>query len=176
MTTRTGSAPRPVSGEVIGESRSERWRGFERRFGTISHILDEAIPIPGTGQRIGLDPAIGLIPWVGDILSAAVSFWLIAEAARFRIPGIVLLRMTFNALVDLAIGIIPFFGDLFDIVSRANTRNLELVRRYALDEQASTLEHRLFFAGLALIFHGAVWLFLVAVGALLGAIGRALGL
>jgi hypothetical protein len=37
--------------------------------------------------------------------------------------------MSVNLLIDLAIGIIPFIGDLFDVVSRSNSKNLELFRR-----------------------------------------------
>jgi uncharacterized protein DUF4112 len=158
---------RSRSGPVIGPSRTERFRAFERRYAAVSRMLDDLVPIPGTGQRIGLDPVIGLVPWIGDLISAAVGFWLIAEAARFRIPPVVRVRMILNTTVDLAVGAVPFLGDLFDIVSRSNSRNLELFRRYATDTNASTAEHRAFLAGLALVVVGLIWLAAMLLGWLL---------
>jgi hypothetical protein len=158
---------RSVSGPVVGPSRSERFHAFERRYTAVSRVLDDLVPIPGTNQRVGLDPVIGLVPWIGDLVSAGVGFWLIAEAARFKIPSVVLVRMVLNTLVDLTVGAIPFLGDLFDIVSRSNTRNLELFRRHATDAYASTTEHRTFLAGLALVVVGLIWLVAVFIGWLL---------
>jgi hypothetical protein len=155
------------SGPVVGLSRTERFRAFERRYAAVSRFLDDLVPIPGTNQRIGLDPVIGLIPWFGDLVSAAVGFWLIAEAARFRIPSVVLVRMVLNTTVDLVAGAIPFLGDIFDVVSRSNRRNLELFRRHATDAGASTAEHRAFLAGLALIVVGLLWLAATFLGWLL---------
>jgi hypothetical protein len=159
--------PRRVSGPVVGEARSERFRAFERRYAAVSRVLDELVPVPGTNQRVGIDPVIGLIPVVGDVVSAGLGFWLIAEATRFRIPTVVLARMVLNTLVDLAIGAIPFLGDLFDVVSKSNKRNLELFRRYATDPGASTTSHRLFLGGLLLLIVGVVWLMVTAIGWLL---------
>jgi hypothetical protein len=158
---------RSRSGTVVGSSRSERFRAFERRYAAVSRILDDLVPVPGTNQRIGLDPIIGLIPWFGDLVSAVVGFWLIAEAARFRIPTVVLTRMVLNTTVDLLVGLVPFLGDLFDVVSRSNARNLELFRRHATDVHASTAEHRAFLAGLVLVVVGVLWLAVTLIGWLL---------
>jgi Domain of unknown function (DUF4112) len=164
---RDGDDIRSVSGPVVGQSRTERFRAFERRYSAVSRVFDDLVPVPGTEQRLGLDPVIGLIPWFGDLVSAGVGFWLIAEAARFRIPRVVLARMVINTSVDLLIGLIPFLGDLFDVVSRSNRRNLELFRRYATDASASTAEHRAFLAGLGLVVIGLLWLAATLIGWLL---------
>lgn len=155
------------SGTVIGPSRSERFRSAERRIATISRVMDDLVPIPGTGQRIGLDPVIGLVPVVGDIVSAVAGVWVIVEAARFGIPTVVLVRMCWNAAVDLVVGAIPVLGDLFDVVSRSNRRNLELFRRHALDPAASTGEQWMFLGGIGLIVAAVVWLVWTAISALL---------
>jgi hypothetical protein len=145
-------------GEVVGASRAERFHAAEARIGRVTHVLDELVAIPGTRQRVGLDPIIGVIPVIGDSVAAVVGAWVIAEAARFGIPRIVLARMILNMLVDLAIGSIPIIGVVFDVVSRSNSANLALFRDHALDPDATTAGHRAFFAGLVLIMLGAIWL------------------
>jgi hypothetical protein len=154
-----------IEGEVVGASRAERFRAAERRIGRVTHALDELVAVPGTPVRVGLDPVIGLIPVVGDVVAAAVGAWVIGEAARFGIPRVVLGRMVVNLLVDLGIGAIPVLGDLYDVAFRSNARNLDLFRRHALDPDASTRGDRAFFAGLLLLLVGAAWLLLTALGA-----------
>jgi hypothetical protein len=158
---------RRVRGEVVGDARADRYAAFERRFATVSRVMDELVAIPGTSVRIGLDPIIGLVPVVGDALSALVGFWLIAEAARFGVPRIVVGRMVANTVVDLGVGSVPVLGDLFDVVSRSNSRNLALFRRHALDPTASTRGEVAALAAIILILVGLVWLIANAIGWLL---------
>jgi uncharacterized protein DUF4112 len=138
--------------------RTARLAAAERRIAFMTRIFDELIEVPGTGRRFGLDPIIGLVPVIGDVAGGIASFWIIGEAARFRIPPIVLARMILNAGFDMLLGAIPFVGDLFDFFSKANERNLRLFRRYASDPDASTADTRMFFLGLGAIFIGLVWL------------------
>lgn len=98
-----------------------------RRF---ARLLDQAVAIPGTSQRVGLDSALGLIPGVGDAFAALLSITFLASAWRHRVPGRVLARMTGNILIDLLIGAIPVVGDLFDIAFKDNIRNVELLIRW----------------------------------------------
>lgn len=148
-----------MRGEVIeGSSRAERFRSAEARIQRVTHVMDELVPIPGTGQRFGVDPLIGLIPVVGDVVAAVVGGWVIMEAARFGVPRIALVRMVVNFSVDLLIGLIPIIGDVFDIVSRSNSANLAIFRRHALDPDANTGGHWMFFAGLGMLLVGLIWL------------------
>jgi hypothetical protein len=153
------------TGEVIGPSRRERFAAVEARIHRVTHMLDELVPIPGSGQRVGLDPVIGLIPIVGDVVAAGVGSWVILEATRFGIPRVVVGRMVINLVVDLAIGAIPIFGDIYDVVSHSNTRNLNLFRKHALDPGASTRGQQAFFAGLVLLLVGILWLAVTLLGA-----------
>ena len=150
----------------MGAGRSDRLRAAERRIALVSRVLDDLVEVPGTGRRIGLDPLLGLVPVVGDAASAIASIWIIVEAARFRLPRIVLARMIVNATVDLVLGAIPLLGDLFDFVSKANARNLELFRRHASEPGASTADQRAFFAGVGLVLLGALWLVAQLIGRL----------
>jgi Domain of unknown function (DUF4112) len=149
-----------VSGSVVRVDpvRTARLAAAERRIAFMTRMFDELIEVPGTGRRFGIDPIIGLVPVVGDIAGGIAAFWIIGEAARFRIPTIVLARMVWNAGLDMLLGAIPFVGDIFDFFSKANERNLALFRRHASDPDASTADTRLFFLGLGAIFIGLVWL------------------
>jgi hypothetical protein len=159
--------PRPRSAGAAAHERSARLAAAERRLAFVTRILDDLVTVPGTRQRIGIEPVVGLIPGAGDIVSAAVGIWLVVEATRFRLPGSVVGRMVLNTLVDLVVGIVPLAGDLFDFAFKSNTRNLELFRRYAADPGASTREHRLVLLGAVAIIVGVAWLLLAALGYLL---------
>jgi hypothetical protein len=160
-----------VQGEVVGRSRAERFASAERRIGRVTKVLDELVEVPGTPIKVGLDPIIGLIPFVGDAIAALAGGWVILEASRFGVPRIVLARMILNLTIDLAIGAIPFVGDLYDFVFHSNTRNLALFRRHALDPDASTRGEQALFIGLALLIVGIIWLVVTAVGAFIGWLG-----
>jgi hypothetical protein len=93
-------------------------------------LLDAAVEIPGIRVRVGLDALLGLLPGVGDVLSALVPAYTIVHAARRRVPPGVLARMGLNWAIDALIGTIPLLGDLFDIGWKANLRNIDLLERH----------------------------------------------
>ena len=93
----------------------------------LSQLLDDAIAIPGTKYRLGLDPILGLIPGGGDTIAGALGAYIIIEAARMGIPRKVLWKMVGNILFDSVIGTVPVLGDLFDVAWKANVRNMTLL-------------------------------------------------
>jgi hypothetical protein len=93
-------------------------------------LLDEAVQIPGTKRRIGLDAGIGLIPGVGDVISGAMSAWIIVGALRHRVPVPKIFRMIVNVLVDLLLGAVPLLGDIFDFVFEQNVMNMRLLMKH----------------------------------------------
>src|SRR5215203_3437101 len=97
------------------------------RISLLAHVLDSAIPIPGTNRSIGLDPLIGLIPVVGDAISAALSSYIIWEARRLGLPRWKIARMVGHVALDTAVGAVPFLGDLFDAAFKSNRRNVRIV-------------------------------------------------
>jgi hypothetical protein len=139
----------------------------ERRITFLSRLMDDLVPLPGTGRRVGLDAVVGIIPGVGDLATAAVGAWIIAEARRFGLPGPVIGRMVVNLALDLVVGVVPILGDLFDVAFRANRRNLDLFRHHATSPSASVSGHRAFLAGILLTVVGLGWLLLSALGTLL---------
>ncbi len=104
------------------------------RFEMLAKLLDVAFILPGTNIRYGVDGIIRLIPVVGDLLATAFSLWLVREARALGAPWHVTARMLGNVAVDGVVGMVPVAGDAFDVLFRANMRNVRLLRRW-LDKQ-----------------------------------------
>lgn len=146
----------PLKPEILtdAEVRSEAViRGLEK----LAWLMDHAIPIPGTKFRVGLDAILGLLPVGGDVLTGLIQTVLVMVALKhYRVPKPVAARMAANVLLDVSLGSIPFVGDAFDAVFKANTRNIKL-----LDEARE--KHRL---GEPMPAAPSVW-YLVGVGGVL---------
>jgi hypothetical protein len=104
------------------------------RLDALARLLDVAFILPGTNIRYGLDGLIGLIPVVGDLIATAISLWIVREARELGAPWHVTGRMLGNVALDGAVGLVPVLGDAFDVVFRANIRNMRLLRRW-IDRQ-----------------------------------------
>ncbi|OKH11424.1 DUF4112 domain-containing protein [[Limnothrix rosea] IAM M-220] len=100
-----------------------------KRIKTLSKLLDNAVSIPGTKQKIGLDPIIGLFPAVGDYITLIVSGYIVFEAASLGAKQETLVKMATNILVDSLAGSVPIAGDLFDVAWKANQKNIELLEQ-----------------------------------------------
>lgn len=101
-----------------------------KRLRTLSHILDKAITIPGTGIGVGLDPILGLLPAGGDFLGVLLSAYIVLEAARLGASKATLGRMTLNIIIDALVGVIPVLGDFFDFAWKANHHNIKLLEEH----------------------------------------------
>jgi hypothetical protein len=109
----------------------------EQRFARIdalAKLLDVAFVLPGTNIRYGIDGLIGLVPIVGDLLTTAISLWIVREARALGAPKYLVARMLGNVAVDGVVGIVPFVGDAFDVMFRANMRNMRLLKKW-MDKQ-----------------------------------------
>ena len=95
-----------------------------------SILMDEAVGIPGTKFRFGLDPLLSLVPGIGDVISALLSAWIVAGALRHRVPMRKICLMVFNILLDMTIGEIPLLGNLFDVVFEENVINMRILMQY----------------------------------------------
>ncbi len=115
-----------------------------KRMRQLSQLLDSAIVIPGTKQRIGLDPILGLIPGGGDTVSAALSSYIIIEAARMGLPRPALIQMVLNIIIDTVVGSVPVLGDIFDVFSKANLRNMRIVESHIQSPVPSAKADKLF--------------------------------
>lgn len=101
-----------------------------RRSRALARLLDESLRIPGTQIRFGLDPILGLVPGLGDVITTGVAMLIVVDAARLGAPPAVLARMVGNIMADAAIGAIPAAGDVLDVFARVNSRNLALLDRH----------------------------------------------
>ena len=100
------------------------------RIEAIARLMDDMFVIPGTNTRVGLDAIIGLVPVVGDLVSQAISSYLIWEARQLGVSRLVLGRMIANTAIDTVVGIVPFVGDAFDVAFRANRKNVRLLKAH----------------------------------------------
>jgi hypothetical protein len=128
----------------------------------VAQLLDSAFVVPGTSYRVGLDPILGLVPGLGDLVSPIFTIGILWQARELAIPRVVLLRMIFNVAIDSLLGAVPVVGDLFDFAWKANNMNLALVERHAQEERTASLGDWLF-VGLivALLLFVAVFPFVI---------------
>jgi len=96
----------------------------------LGQLLDSSLTIPGTTIKFGLDPLIGLIPGIGDLISNAIGSSLLFLATKAGVPRIVILRMSLNIVINMMIGAIPGIGDLFSIWFKSNLQNAQLLHRH----------------------------------------------
>ncbi|HZB27184.1 MAG TPA: DUF4112 domain-containing protein, partial [Gemmatimonadales bacterium] len=133
----------------------------------MTRLLDNAITVPGTRFRFGLDALIGLVPGIGDAIGAVFSSFIVYQAARLGASNATLARMVGNVALDTVVGQVPLLGDLFDAGWKANSRNLDLLEAH-LERPASTARASrwvlfLVIVGLLLLLVGIIALGIVVV-------------
>jgi len=120
----------------------------EKGLDDLSFYLDGLFRVPGTTWRFGLDSLIGLIPNFGDTITSFASFYILFAGVRYGVPKITLLRMAFNIGLDYVVGMVPFVGDAFDFVWKANKQNMNLIRTRAAGLGRGTTSDYVFVFGL----------------------------
>jgi hypothetical protein len=152
----------PVSGELLIPGQANRGSAYtpqalavQKAFlKLLARWLDDAFVLPGLNLRFGLDPIIGLIPVVGDLATTLISLYIIATAAKLKVPKSTLARMGLNIMIDSVVGAIPFVGNVFDFAWKANAKNAQLLERHANATVTQRRQHDfwdwLFVAGMIL--------------------------
>ena len=95
-----------------------------------AYLMDEAVPVPGTRRRIGIDAGLSLIPGIGEAIGAFLSAWIIFGALRHRVPAARVARMVFYVLIDTVLGSIPVVGTIFDWLFEENVMNINALLLY----------------------------------------------
>ncbi len=117
----------------------------------VAQLLDSAFVVPGTSMRVGLDPILGLVPGLGDLISPLFTAGILWQARELGIPKVVQLRMIFNVAIDTVVGLVPVLGDLFDFAWKANDMNMALLERHAHEEHRGAPGDWLFVAAMILL-------------------------
>ncbi|PIX67668.1 MAG: DUF4112 domain-containing protein [Sphingomonadales bacterium CG_4_10_14_3_um_filter_58_15] len=100
------------------------------RVEAMEKMLERAFVIPGINRPIGVDSIVGLVPVVGDIVTALMSAYIVFEARNLGMSKLQLTRMAANVGIDTAVGAIPLFGDVFDFFWRSNSKNLKIIHKH----------------------------------------------
>ncbi len=130
----------------------------------LAKVLDTSIRIPGTSWSIGLDPLLGLIPGIGDVIANLIGTVILGIATRLQLPRIVLTRMSLNLLINGTVGAIPVVGDLFSIWFKSHARNAALLREAAMKPDRETHADWFYVAG---IIGGTVALLLLTIACII---------
>jgi hypothetical protein len=118
----------------LAPHEEQRLAGLRR----LAELLDNAFLVPGTSYRVGLDPILGLIPGIGDLVSPLFTIGVLLQARQFGVPKIVQARMLINVAIDTLVGVVPVLGDLFDFAWKSNHMNLELLELHAREERGGS--------------------------------------
>jgi len=88
------------------------------------------------GIRFGWESVIGLVPAFGDALGAFIALMIFKRMRKVEggLDTGTQIQMLLNIIVDFAVGLIPFVGDLIDAAFKANTKNVRLLERH-LDQK-----------------------------------------
>jgi hypothetical protein len=103
---------------------------IRRRVEMLEMLLERSFVIPGINMPVGLDAVVGLVPVIGDFVTAAMGAYIVWEANNLGLPKWKLWRMGGHILLDTLLGAVPVAGDLFDFLYRSNTRNLKIIKRH----------------------------------------------
>jgi hypothetical protein len=156
----------PVKVRNVGEvyRPGERLPARDRWIEYLAYLMDGAIPIgPWT---IGIDPLLGLVPGIGDLLGALISMVIVVRAVQAGVPRIAVARMMTNIAIDTLVGSIPVIGDAFDFAYKSNLMNLRIYEDSLYDPGRGTARHWGFFfalfagagAVMAGLILGLIWL------------------
>lgn len=99
---------------------------------SISDLLDNKFEF--LGIKFGLDPLIGSVPLIGDVIPIVVSLYFIWIGIKLKIPKSRILQMCINTVVDTLVGFIPVIGDLYDITYRSNYKNFMIISQFFEDK------------------------------------------
>ena len=121
--------PRPMMPEPRNPLGSDP-AAIRQRIEAMEKVLERSFTIPGINRPVGLDAIVGLVPVLGDVVTAGMGAYIVWEARNLGLPKWKIWRMAGNVVFDSAVGAVPVAGDLFDFMFRSNSRNLKIIKRH----------------------------------------------
>ena len=104
-----------------------------RRVQRYARWMDSSFRIPLTPIKFGWDSVLGVVPGVGDVLTAVMGGWILREAYAAGVSKRTMARMMGNLAVDVTAGSVPVVGDVFDVFWKSNLRNAKLLEKHLRD-------------------------------------------
>ena len=132
----------------------------------VARWFDYIFVLPG-GFRFGMAGIIGLIPGIGDIIDGLVSLYIVYRAIQLGVPRVSIARMMVNVAIEGIAGSLPFIGDFFDVVFKANLRNYQLLKSHLAQPRRQRRLDWLFLIATALLVVIAVALPVIVLAALI---------
>jgi hypothetical protein len=108
------------------------------RVEAMERLLERAITIPGTNQKVGLDVILDLVPVAGSTAAALMGAYMAWEARNLGMSKWQMTRIAGNIGVDWLLGLIPWVGAIPDFFFKSNTRNLRIIKRHLDRHHAGT--------------------------------------
>lgn len=148
----------------MSKNQEQEYRQALVRLDKYARMTDSQFTVPFTGIRFGVDPILGLIPVIGDFIGLLLAIPVLIEATRVGAPAALKRKMIRNIIIDAALGLVPIFGDAFDVYWKSNTRNTLLLRNWIktqiVPEKVVATKDRLLIVLLAaLLIAMLAWLF-----------------
>lgn len=115
------------------DAEDPRWTEVRR----LADLLDSRFRIPGTQQTFGVDAIVGVIPGIGDAVGLVAASVVVSRAVALGARGWTLANMLLTMALDATVGSVPVLGTVFDVVYKANTRNVRLLEDHVQDAAAT---------------------------------------
>lgn len=121
--------------KFVYQTQAKRERALKRSQ-AVASVMDDAVRVPGTNVRFGLDPVLSIVPVTGDALGAIIGLYVVLEALRVGVPKRTAATMVVLLGLDFLFGSIPTIGPLFDAVLRVHDRNARLLESHVDRQRA----------------------------------------
>lgn len=129
MMTGTSRQNERTSALALDQNQTIDTSGLNR-YERFARVLDTQFRVPGINFRIGLDGIMGLIPVVGDTLTAGMGLYALQLANEHKLPTLAKIAIVRNIAMDWLIGLIPLVGDIFDFAFHAHAKNAKILRKH----------------------------------------------
>ncbi|WFD36842.1 hypothetical protein MCUN1_003732 [Malassezia cuniculi] len=125
--------------EVNGKKKRKQEAKILKKVKKRAYYLDRGFKL--CGLQCGWTFFLGLIPFLGEIINALLSYNLIIKKAKQieGIPDSVISRMVFNTTVSTGMGLVPLVGDIALAAWKGNWRSAAVLEDYLRERGAANL-------------------------------------